>query len=145
MDSLAVADTPLANWLNERMAQWQDPETRVYGLSQNQLRERSGVSQTSVWEILKQGHTPKPDVLIRLAEFFDVSPVFLFRLAYLPESEGFTPEVLSKLDQLERILARMPRSVQLLAVDSLIVQARALKDSLEEQGAGATEEGESTD
>ena len=85
MVQLRLADTPLALWMAEQMAQWRDPETNMPGLSQNRLAELSGVSQTQLHEILKKGHEPKPDTLNRLARVLDVDPMRLYRLAYLTE------------------------------------------------------------
>jgi transcriptional regulator with XRE-family HTH domain len=92
--------------LAKAMGQYRDPETGMYGLSQNQLRKLSGVFQAAVWEILKQGHAPRADVLIKLAEFFDESPFHLFRLAYLPDEK---PEV---MDELEARIASLPENLQ---------------------------------
>lgn len=100
MDRQKVADTPLAQWLNEAMSKWQDPDTQVYGLNQNQLRHKSGLSQASIWGILKKGHTPKPEIVRTLAEFFDVSPSYLFRLAYMPDEPHPDPEAYSRFEDI---------------------------------------------
>jgi lambda repressor-like predicted transcriptional regulator len=84
---LPIVDTPLANWLNERMARWQDPETRVYGLTSRQLALHAGISTTEVLDIMKQGHTPKGEALNSLALFFNVEPEVLWDLAYRPDYE----------------------------------------------------------
>jgi transcriptional regulator with XRE-family HTH domain len=116
------------------MATWQDPETEVYGLSQNKLRELSGVSQAAIYEILKQGHSPKPEVLIRLAEFFEVSPFTLFRLAYMPDSEesGWSPDIQAQMSRLESILSRVPAPAQVQFLESLLNQARMLATAAEQ-------------
>jgi len=106
MDQIPVSNTPLAEWLAKAMGQYRDPDTGMYGLSQNQLRKLSGVSQAAIWEILKQGHAPRAEVLIRLAEFFGESPFYLFRLAYLPNEK---PE---RIDALEARIARLPKNLQ---------------------------------
>jgi transcriptional regulator with XRE-family HTH domain len=105
---LSLASTPLAKWLAWRMATWIDPETLVPGLSQNRLHELAGISQAQLHEILKQGHAPKPETLDLLARFFGLSPVTLYRIAYLGEQE---PGLLDKLDRLDRILSSLPSNV----------------------------------
>ena len=72
MVRLKLADTPLARSLAQVMASWVDPETQMPGLSQNRLATSSGVSQSQMHEILKRGHAPKPDTLVRLAKFLKV-------------------------------------------------------------------------
>jgi transcriptional regulator with XRE-family HTH domain len=126
-DERPVADTPLARWLTQRMNQWEDPVTRMKGLSVNRLAALAGVSQTVVWRAVKQGETPKASVLMQIAPVFDVSPMLLFRLAYQPqtEDEDFDPEVRAALEELEDTLARLPLLVQLEVVEALNVQAQA--------------------
>ena len=101
-----LAETKLAEWLAYSMAGWVDPETRMPGISQHQLARLSGVSQAQVHEILKRGHTPKPDTLDQLAKFFGVSALYLYRLAYQPD--GLPGDVMEKLGQLEEILGQLP-------------------------------------
>ena len=124
------ATTPLAAWLNQSMATWTDSETGKTGISGNKLAELSGVSQTLIWEIQTgEKSQPKADALIRLAEFFDVSPMLLFRLTYLPESESedFSPEVKAQMVELERILADVPADAQLSFMQSIVNQAEMLQ------------------
>lgn len=87
MTRLHRSDTPLAQWLAKAMAAWIDPETGLFGISQRRLAEETGASQAQIHEILKRGHAPGPDILIRLADFFAVGSLDLFRLAYLQEKE----------------------------------------------------------
>ena len=128
-DTLELVDTPLARWLNTQMAEWVDPDTGRIGLSGNRLGELSGISQTLVWDMLKVGKSqPKAETLIRLAEFFDVSPMFLLRLVYLPESEDedFSPGVREKFEELESILAQIPVHAQLQFIESVVQQAKMM-------------------
>jgi predicted DNA-binding transcriptional regulator AlpA len=69
-DTVPLADTPLAHWINRAMAAWEDPDTGMLSISQKQLCARTGISTASLYQILKQGHTPKPEVLLTLAAFF---------------------------------------------------------------------------
>ncbi len=46
-----------------------------------------GISQTQLHEILKKAHSPGPDILKELADFFDTNPLRLFRLAYFVDDE----------------------------------------------------------
>jgi transcriptional regulator with XRE-family HTH domain len=82
MAQLRRADTPLAEWLAHAMSRWVDPETQMPGISQRKLAEETGISQTQLHEILKKAHSPGPDILKKLADFFDTNPLTLFRLAY---------------------------------------------------------------
>jgi transcriptional regulator with XRE-family HTH domain len=131
-----LADTALARWLNQAMSRWEDPNTGVLGLSGRRLAEVSGVSQGAIWQILKEGSTPKAEVLIPLAGAFHVSPLFLFRIAYVPESEAsdFDPEVRDRLLELEAILAELPLETQLTFLESLAIQAKAIKKIVNQRG-----------
>jgi hypothetical protein len=82
MAELRCADTPLAKWLAIAMARWVNPETEMPGILQRKLAEETGISQTQLHEILKKAHSPGPNILKKLAEFFDANPLTLFRLAY---------------------------------------------------------------
>jgi transcriptional regulator with XRE-family HTH domain len=127
MHKLRVADTPLAHWLNRAMANYVDPETLVRGISQNQLRARSGISQATIWEILKQGHTPKPETLSALAEFFNVNPLVLHIYAYLSEDEAIGDEdTRTSLLRIARLMETLPQETQDQFVEELAVQAEAI-------------------
>ena len=117
-----LADTPLARWLEQQRGTYLDPETGRYGLSQNEMARRVGVSQAQLSAILADGHIPKSEFLNTLAEFFGVSPVLLYRLAYLPESEdpSFPTEIYDKLVELETILADLPHQVQLRFINDVL-------------------------
>ena len=128
-EELPVADTPLAEWLNERMGEWVDPQTGRRGLSVNKLARLSEVSQTSVFVILKEGRIPRADTLVKLAEFFNVSPMTLFRLVYIEDSGSgieFSLEARAKVIELEQILSEVPVSMQVQFMESLISQAQML-------------------
>ena len=77
--------------------------------------------------------TPGPDILLQLARFFDATPLYLFRLAYLPEHEpsDLDPEIKSRLEHLESILVDVPLEVQCLFTDGVLAQARALQAALQ--------------
>jgi transcriptional regulator with XRE-family HTH domain len=128
MERRPVADTPLAEWLNDAMANWRDPDTKVAGLSQNRLKEKTELAQSSIWGILKGGHTPKPDTIITLARFFGESPGALLRMAYLSEEEdtNLVPEASKKLGDLERVLDTVPQEAQLEVAEILLSQAQKL-------------------
>ena len=87
MAELRRADTPLAKWLADAMARWVNPQTQMPGISQRKLAEETGISQTQLHEILKKAHSPGPDILKKLAEFFGVNPLTLFRLAYFVDQD----------------------------------------------------------
>lgn len=87
MAELRRADTPLAKWLASAMARWVNPQTQMPGISQRKLAEETGISQTQLHEILKKAHSPGPDILKRLAEFFGANPLTLFRLAYFVDED----------------------------------------------------------
>ena len=53
------------------------------GISQRRLAEETGVSQTQLHAIIKYGHSPGPEILIKFADFFGANPLSLFALAYL--------------------------------------------------------------
>jgi hypothetical protein len=55
-----------------------------------------------------------------------------FRLAYLPESKAtdLDPEIETKLEHLESLLADAPLEVQHLFTDGILAQARALRAAL---------------
>ena len=87
MAELRRADTPLAKWLANAMARWVNPETQMPGISQRKLSEETGISQTQLHEILKKAHSPGPEILKKLAEFFNANPLTLFRIAYFVDDE----------------------------------------------------------
>ena len=87
MAQLRRADTPLAEWLAHALARWVNPETQMPGISQRKLAEETGISQTQLHEVLKKGHSPGPDILKKLADFFDTNPLTLFRLAYFVDDD----------------------------------------------------------
>lgn len=116
-----LANTALAHWLVHRMSRWIDPNTYMPGLSQHKLARLSGVSQAQVHEILKQGHAPKPETLDRLARFFGVGAVYLYRLAYRPDN--LSPEILAKIDRLESILEKLPPGIVENFLDSQVAKA----------------------
>lgn len=132
-DKKKIAATPLARWLNDKMGDFVDPVTGKRGLSINALAKQAGMAQSLVWGILKGSVVPKAEVLTRLAEFFEVSPLTLFRLAYMEEDEGarFSPEVRARLMEIEDILAEVPVDAQLHLVQSLVTQAQMLKVAAE--------------
>lgn len=127
MDKLRVADTPLAHWLNRAMGDWVDPETLVRGISQNQLRARCGLSQASIWEILKQGHIPKPETLDTLAEFFQVNVLVLYIYAYLVENSSLEEEARMSLMRIARLLEALPVKESQEFVASLVTESEAMQ------------------
>jgi transcriptional regulator with XRE-family HTH domain len=86
MAQLRRADTALAEWLAHAMARWVNPETQMPGISQRRLAEETGVSQTQLHAIIKKGHSPGSEILLKFADFFGANPLSLFALAYLTES-----------------------------------------------------------
>lgn len=120
-----VADTALARWLNDRMNEWEDPKSGRAGLSINKIARLSGVPQTTIFEILKEGKTPKADSLVGLADFFDTSPMVVFRLAYAPETEesDFPPEIKARFTHLEQLLSKLPTDIQMQLLDNLVSTA----------------------
>ena len=133
MSTRKVADTPLAQWLNAKMGEYADPDTGRRGLSMHGLAQKGGLTQSHIWAILKGDVVPKAEVLTRLAEFFGVSPLTLFRLAYLgPEDQpGFSPEVRAKLLEIEDILAGVPPQARMHLIQLLVTQAQMLKVAAE--------------
>jgi transcriptional regulator with XRE-family HTH domain len=127
-DTVPLADTPLAHWINRAMAAWEDPDTGMLSISQKQLCARTGISTASLYQILKQGHTPKPEVLLTLAAFFNVSPMPLFRMAYLTEEEeaNVDPTVQAQMTRLEHIVERLPMGAQAHFMEALLGQAQML-------------------
>jgi transcriptional regulator with XRE-family HTH domain len=85
MAELRRADTALAEWLAHAMARWINPQTQMPGISQRRLAEETGVSQTQLHAIIKKGHSPGPEILIKFADFFGANPMSLFALAYLSD------------------------------------------------------------
>ena len=128
-----MADTPLARWLDRQMAEWQDPETGRRGLSGRSLAAEINCAQSMIWKILKQGAIPGYEILISMGEFFEVGPIFMFRLAYL-ESEGgeqFSPEARAEFAELEGILEEMPAHAQGHLLRSLVAQAKVLREAMD--------------
>jgi transcriptional regulator with XRE-family HTH domain len=116
-----VADTRLAQWLNKAMRDWQDPETHVYGISQNQLGRDVGISQSVINQILKDGHIPRYEVLAKLAHFFDTNVVYLYKIAYT--DEDVSEVVVERLEQLQEVLDPLPVAVQAEFLGNVINQA----------------------
>jgi transcriptional regulator with XRE-family HTH domain len=56
------------------------------GISQRRLAEETGVSHTQLHAIIKKGHSPGSEILLKFADFFGANPLSLFALAYLSES-----------------------------------------------------------
>jgi transcriptional regulator with XRE-family HTH domain len=114
------------------MSRWVNPETQMPGVSQRRLGAETGISQTQLHEILKKGHSPGADILKKLAGFFDVNPLALFRLAYFEEDEAgdVAPEISARLLELflelERLLAQLPRDEQLEYFDGFVKETKAL-------------------
>ena len=98
MAELRRADTALAEWLAHAMARWINPKTQMPGISQRRLAEETGVSQTQLHAIIKKGHSPGPEILIKFADFFGANPMSLFALAYLGDGGEAVFEA-SKSDQ----------------------------------------------
>jgi transcriptional regulator with XRE-family HTH domain len=98
MAELRRADTALAEWLAHAMARWINPRTLMPGISQRRLAEETGVSQTQLHAIIKKGHSPGPEILIKFADFFGANRLSLFALAYLSDGEEAAFEV-RKSDQ----------------------------------------------
>jgi hypothetical protein len=86
-----------------------------------------------------QAHSPGPDILKKLAQFFDANPLALFRLACFEEGDEaeVDPEVSARLRalflEIDRLLATLPREVQLKYFDGF-VEATTLALLVEEQG-----------
>ena len=85
MAELRRADTALAEWLAHAMARWINPQTQMPGISQRRLAEETGVSQTQLHAIIKKGHSPGREILIKFADFFGANRLSLFALAYLSD------------------------------------------------------------
>ena len=80
---LKIADTELARWLDQAMATWQDPETGRSGISGNELANISGVSRTSMHNIMTQGAIPTGETLTKIARALGEDPQQAFQRAYL--------------------------------------------------------------
>jgi hypothetical protein len=82
-----------------------------------------------------------PDILLQWASFFHASPLYLFRLTYLPESDAtdLDPEIKAKLEHLESILADLPREVQQLFTDGVLTQAKALRTAMQRKDQAGSE------
>jgi plasmid maintenance system antidote protein VapI len=93
MVELRRADTALAEWLAHAMARWINPQTQMPGISQRRLAEETGVSQTQLHAIIKKGHSPGPEILIKFADFFGANPMSLFALAYLSDMVSTTSPI----------------------------------------------------
>jgi len=129
-----IADNPLAKWLAMRMADWEDPLTKVRGLSTNRAAELTGVSQTMLWEIVKvEGTVPRPDVLARIADFFEVSSLVLFELAYIDsdELEGLTATERAQATELFHIIAELPMKRRREFSEALLAHAKYLRGIIE--------------
>ena len=98
MAELRRADTALAEWLAHAMARWINPQTQMPGISQRRLAEETGISQTQLHAIIKKGHSPGPEILIKFADFFGANPMPLFALTYLSDGGEAVFEA-SKSDQ----------------------------------------------
>ena len=108
-----LADTPLALWLAKAMRDWRNPETGVWGMSQNELARQAGISQSQLSQILKEANVPRHTTLNQLAAVFDVHPFVLYELAYLPpEHESLEPKIRSRLQALVRQISEWPPAVQ---------------------------------
>jgi transcriptional regulator with XRE-family HTH domain len=75
--------TALGERLARAMARWINPQTQMPGISQRRLAERTCVSQTQLHAIIKKGHSPGPEILIKSADFFGANPLSLFALSCL--------------------------------------------------------------
>jgi transcriptional regulator with XRE-family HTH domain len=100
----------LAAWIEERL--------RDQDLSQRDLGRKTGIAQATISTMLNQGHIPKHDVLVRLADYFGVSIFYVYKLAgYLPSNvnvgeEKGDPETVVALEEIVRILSKQPEEVR---------------------------------
>lgn len=128
MGEKPLADTPLAHWLNDAMAAWVDLDTGNRGLSGNRLAALSGLSQTLVFEILKEKTTtPKLETLVKLANFFDVSPVYLVQLILKLDDKDLSLEMQVQFVELEKVVGEVPPDVQLQFMQNIVSQAEMLQ------------------
>lgn len=129
MTRLRRADTRLAEWLANEMAKWVNPETQMPGISQRKLAQEAGISQAQLHEILKKGHSPGTGILKKLADFFQVNPITLFRLAYFAQDDALDSQVMAKMlelfQELEQLLAQLPPEEQLQYFDEFVQDAKA--------------------
>ena len=103
------------------MRDWQDPDTGMYGMSQNRLGKEAQISQSVVNQVLKDGHTPTPEVLVKFAECFDANVLYLFRISYL--NEDVDPIVQERLDHVQEIIDPLPPVMQAEFWGNVIAQA----------------------
>jgi hypothetical protein len=122
-----VDKAPLSQWLNEEMGKALDPETGERGVTAYRLSQLVDLSQTLIWDILKNGKVPRRiDKLIELGRFFGKSPVYMFRLAYLPKQGDLPEEVQHDLLELEDLLSHIPPDLQAQYMSSLLEQAKMM-------------------
>ena len=82
MDRLELADTELARWLAAEMATYRASAHSMPGISQQELAKKAGVSQSTVFCILKTGRVPNPKTLRLIGGVFDVPLEDLVHVAY---------------------------------------------------------------
>lgn len=82
MDKRELADTELARWLAAQMATFRASKNSMPGLSQQELAKRAGVSQSTIFCILKQGRVPNPETLRLVGDVFEVPLEDLVHVAY---------------------------------------------------------------
>jgi transcriptional regulator with XRE-family HTH domain len=130
-----LGDTPLAQWLNKRMALWEDPETGMWSINPTRLAKECGIPQSSVSNLLAGTTVPRPKTLDALAGFFKVHPIILNYITYHMESTEM--EALDKLTELGQELYELPPGAVDRFMASLHVQAQAnnvLDSANEKQG-----------
>lgn len=82
---MAIATTALSRWLQLEM--------KKHNLTQLTAAAETGVGVGTISDIIRRGHIPKIDTLIRLADHFGTPPEYVLRLAadLPPESSGAGP------------------------------------------------------
>jgi transcriptional regulator with XRE-family HTH domain len=71
--------------MTDELRDWLEAQLKERRLSQNALAKETGIGVATVNNIVKYGHTPGAGILNKLAEYFNVQPEFVYRLAgHLP-------------------------------------------------------------
>lgn len=109
---------------------WLTHELDERNLSQSEASRRAGLSLNAISEIMN-GKKPGLRVSRALADFFGVSPEYVFRLVgHLPPAidNDLSPEVLADLDQIRRYVAMLGPNARPRLTEQLVAIAKMATD-----------------
>ncbi len=110
----------LAEWLKDRL--------RERSLSQRQLARQTGIATGTISTALR-GHVPRPDIVHKLADFFDADAGTVLEIAGFLQLSDVPGELPTDLKDIVRRLYRLPPRER----NTILAQIKQLLDLLEDR------------